>query len=39
MCGARIEMNSNRDRVILWAVELLVVLVVILALLILLKHV
>jgi hypothetical protein len=32
-------MNSNRNRVILWAVELLVVLVVILALLILLKHV
>jgi hypothetical protein len=32
-------MNSSRDRVILWAVELLVVLVVILALLILLKHV
>jgi hypothetical protein len=32
-------MNWNRDRVILWAVELLVVLVVILALLILLKHV
>jgi len=36
---SRLEMNWNRDRVILWAVELLVVLVVILALLILLKHV
>jgi hypothetical protein len=32
-------MNWNRDRVILWAIELLVVLVVILALLIILKRI
>jgi len=32
-------MNWNRDRVILWAIELLVMLVVILALLIILKRV
>jgi len=36
---ALIEMNWNRDRVILWALELLVVIVVILALLIILKRV
>jgi len=32
-------MNWNRDRVILWAIELLVVLIVILALLIILKRI
>ena len=36
---ALIEMNWNRDRVILWAIELLVVLIVILALLIILKRI